>query len=37
MKDWKAAIRTWEKRENKPNKTAPHRHQAGKDYGDGKF
>ena len=37
MKDWKASVRTWEKRENKPNKTAPHRHQAGKDYGDGKF
>ena len=37
MKDWKASVRTWEKRENKTNKTAPHRHQAGKDYGDGKF
>ena len=39
MKDWKACMRTWEKRQNKTNNnnTTSHRHQAGGDYGDGKF
>jgi len=37
MKDWKACIRTWEKRKNKTNNTTSHRHQKGGDYGDGKF
>tara|TARA_R110002110_G_scaffold8685_1_gene43492 strand:+ start:1031 stop:1630 length:600 start_codon:yes stop_codon:yes gene_type:complete len=39
MKDWKACIRTWEKRQNKTNNnnTTSHRHQKGGDYGDGKF
>ena len=39
MKDWKACVRTWEKRQNKTNNnnTKSHRHQAGGDYGDGKF
>ena len=39
MKNWKACIRTWEKRQNKTNNnnTTSHRHQKGGDYGDGKF
>ena len=39
MKDWKACVRTWEKRKNKTdnNNTTSHRHQKGADYGDGKF
>lgn len=39
MKDWKACVRTWERRSNKTNNnnTTSHRHQAGGDYGDGKF
>ena len=39
MKDWKACIRTWEKRQNKTNNnnTTSHRHKKGGDYGDGKF
>tara|TARA_R100000655_G_scaffold101275_2_gene146277 strand:+ start:8653 stop:9249 length:597 start_codon:yes stop_codon:yes gene_type:complete len=38
MKDWKACVRTWEKRNYKTNNnTTSHRHQAGQDYGDGKF
>ena len=39
MKDWKACVRTWEKRQNKTNNnnTTSHRHQKGGDYGDGKF
>ena len=38
MKNWKACIRTWEKRNIKTNNnTTSHRHQAGGDYGDGKF
>ena len=37
MKDWKASVRTWEKREHKNNNTTSHRHQKGADYGDGTF
>ena len=40
MKDWKACVRTWEKRQNKTNNnnnTTSHKHKAGGDYGDGKF
>jgi hypothetical protein len=41
MKNWKACVRTWEKsRNNKTNtndRTTPHFHQKGKDYGDGTF
>ena len=37
MKNWKACVRTWEKRENRNNNTLPHRHQKGQDYGDGTF
>jgi len=39
MKDWKACVRTWEKRQNKTNNnnTTSHRHKKGGDYGDGKF
>jgi len=37
MKNWKACVRTWEKRENRINNTLPHRHQKGQDYGDGTF
>ena len=38
MKDWKACMRTWEKRQNKTNNnTTSHRHKKGGDYGDGKF
>jgi hypothetical protein len=39
MKNWKACIRTWEKRQHKTNNnnTTSHRHQKGGDYGDGKF
>ena len=39
MKNWKACIRTWEKRQNKTNNnnTTSHRHKKGGDYGDGKF
>ena len=38
MKDWKACIRTWEKRNNKTkDNTTSHRHQKGQDYGDGSF
>ena len=39
MKNWKACIRTWEKRQHKTNNnnTTSHRHKKGGDYGDGKF
>ncbi len=39
MKNWKACIRTWEKRKSKTNNnnTTSHRHKKGGDYGDGKF
>ena len=41
MKDWKACVRTWEKSRNNKNntndRTTPHFHQKGKDYGDGSF
>ena len=38
MKDWKACIRTWEKRNKKNNdNTTSHRHEKGQDYGDGTF
>ena len=41
MKDWKACVRTWEKSRNNKNNTndrsTPHFHQKGKDYGDGTF
>ena len=38
MKDWKAAIRTWEMRKNNTkDNTTSHRHQKGQDYGDGTF
>ena len=39
MKNWKACVRTWEKRQTKTNNdnTTSHRHQAGGDYGDGTF
>ena len=38
MKDWKACVRTWEKRNNKTkDNTTSHRHQKGQDYGDGTF
>ena len=37
MKNWKACLRTWEKREHKNNNTTSHRHQKGADYGDGTF
>jgi len=38
MKSWKACVRTWEKRNKKNNdNTTSHRHEKGKDYGDGKF
>jgi len=41
MKSWKACVRTWEKsRNNNTNtndRTTAHRHQKGKDYGDGSF
>ena len=37
MKNWKASVRTWEKREHKNNNTTSHRHQKGADYGDGTF
>ena len=38
LKDWKACMRTWEKRQNKTNNnTTSHRHKKGGDYGDGKF
>tara|TARA_R110001583_G_scaffold1732_1_gene13437 strand:- start:1915 stop:2535 length:621 start_codon:yes stop_codon:yes gene_type:complete len=39
MKNWKASVRTWEKRSIKTNNnnTTSHRHQTGVDYGDGKF
>ena len=37
MKNWKACVRTWEKRENRINNTLSHRHQKGQDYGDGTF
>jgi len=39
MKNWKACIRTWEKRQHKTNNnnTTSHRHTKGGDYGDGKF
>ena len=40
MKDWKACIRTWEKRNNKTNtndRTVAHRHEGVDDYGDGSF
>ena len=41
MKNWKACIITWEKSRNNKNntndRTTPHFHQKGKDYGDGSF
>ena len=38
MKDWKACLRNWEKRNNKnKDNTTSHRHQKGQDYGDGSF
>ena len=37
MKDWKASVRTWEKRNIKTNNKTSHRHHSGGDYGDGKF
>ena len=41
MKNWKACVRTWEKSRNNKNntndRTTPHFHQKGKDYGDGSF
>ena len=41
MKNWKACIITWEKSRNNKNNTndrsTPHFHQKGKDYGDGSF
>ena len=40
MKNWKACIRTWEKRNNKTNtndRTTAHRHEGNEDYGDGSF
>ena len=38
MKDWKACVRTWEKRNNKnKDNTTSHRHEKGQDYGDGTF
>ena len=41
MKNWKASVRTWEKSRNNKNNTndrsTPHFHQKGKDYGDGSF
>jgi len=38
MKDWKACVRTWEKRNNNTkDNTTSHRHQKGQDYGDGTF
>ncbi len=41
MKNWKACIITWEKSRNNKNntndRTTPHFHQKGKDYGDGTF
>ena len=37
IKDWKASVRTWEKREHKNNNTTAHFHKAGGDYGDGSF
>ena len=41
MKNWKACVITWEKSRNNKNNTndrsTPHFHQKGKDYGDGSF
>ena len=39
MKSWKACVRTWEKSRNTNtnDRTTSHRHQKGKDYGDGTF
>ena len=40
MKNWKACVRTWEKRDNKTNtndRTTAHWHKGGQDYGDGSF
>ena len=39
MKSWKACVRTWEKSRNTNtnDRTTSHRHQKGKDYGDGSF
>ena len=39
MKDWKACVRTWEKRSTaKTNdRTVAHRHEGNEDYGDGSF
>jgi hypothetical protein len=38
MKNWKACVRTWEKRNNKnKDNTTSHRHEKGQDYGDGTF
>ena len=41
MKDWKACVRTWEKRSRSSNvnndRSLSHKHQSGVDYGDGTF
>jgi len=41
MKNWKACVRTWEKREDKNNnnndRSTSHWHKKGQDYGDGTF
>ena len=41
MKDWKSAVRTWEKREDRNNnnndRSTAHWHKKGQDYGDGTF
>ena len=38
MNNWKASVRTWEKRNTKKNNNSTsHRHQKGADYGDGTF
>ena len=41
MKNWKACVRTWEKREDKNNnnndRSTAHWHKKGQDYGDGTF
>ena len=41
MKDWKSAVRTWEKRKDRNNnnndRSTAHWHKKGQDYGDGTF
>ena len=41
MKDWKSAVRTWEKRKDRNNnnndRSTSHWHKKGQDYGDGTF